>query len=88
MKTYVIKRTNPETALVDCFPWDGAGNGYRPDTKVNILREEDGLRVTMETNETPLLSRFVNDNSPVCTDSCMEFFLRPHGGDARYFNFE
>ena len=29
-----------------------------------------------------------DDNSAVCEDSCMEFFIQPNINDKRYFNFE
>ena len=73
-------------AQVDCFPWDK--DGYQPNTKARVMYSDEGLTVKMETDEKPLLSRFTENNDPVYTDSCMEFFFKPNQGNPSYFNFE
>ena len=98
MNTYYIKKSehplsifspmwgNANVAQINCSPWDKGG--YKPFTTARVLYSESGIAVKMETDEKPLLSRFTENNSPVCTDSCMEFFFRPNKNDLHYFNFE
>ena len=97
MNIYTIKKTKKifscddskwdeiNALNVDCFPW--GVNGYKPNTIVRIVYSDLGFCVKMETDETPLLARFTEDNSLVCKDSCMEFFF---GGNQTgdYLNFE
>ncbi|MEE1043251.1 MAG: carbohydrate-binding family 9-like protein [Clostridia bacterium] len=97
---YIIKKTendikcindkgwdNAEVAVIDTINWEGEC-GCPPKTTAKLLYNDFGLYVRMETDEKPLLARYTEQNSPVHTDSCMEFFFRPNENDPRYLNFE
>ena len=61
---------------------------YLPNTYAKLLYSDEGLFVKMSTDEKPLLARYTKQNDKVCTDSCMELFIRPNSEDMRYLNFE
>ena len=97
---YIIKKTenniecindkawdNANVAVIDTINWEGMC-GCPPKMTAKLLYNDFGLYVRMETDEQPLLARYTKQNSPVCKDSCMEFFFRPNENDHRYFNFE
>lgn len=70
---------------VDVFPW----KEYYVDIKttVKVARTDTALLLRYETDERPLRAVNTEQNSPVCQDSCMEFFFR--GDDpAHYINLE
>lgn len=46
------------------------------------------LWVRLEAKEAPIRATLTGKLDPVCSDSCLEFFLAPWPEDARYFNFE
>lgn len=70
---------------VNFFPWEGYFEGVR--TTVKVASTEDALVLHYETDERPLRAVNTEQNSPVCQDSCMEFFFR--GDDpAHYINLE
>ena len=74
------------TALpVDCFPWPGYSENIR--TSVKVMRSETALLLRFETDERPLLAEKAVDHSPVCEDSCMEFFFRTENTN-QYINLE
>ena len=67
-------------------PWDAF---YQPiETTFQLLRGPQGISVYMHTNERNLRAAVTEQNGPVHTDSCMEFFFQPCTSDARYLNFE
>lgn len=89
MKEYVIRKTNLENAeplKLDIAPWEEFP--YIPQTKCYIVHDGSALIVKMETDEKNLRAVMTEQNSAVCQDSCMEFFIRPNKDDDRYFNFE
>ncbi len=53
-----------------------------------LMYDEKAMYIRLETDEKPLLITQTERNSPVCEDSCMEFFFKGNKDDARYFNFE
>lgn len=61
---------------------------YRPHTYGQLLRVPWGLCVRMVCAEQAPRAVQRMPNSPVCTDSCMEFFLEPQPGTGRFLNFE
>ena len=96
---YLIKKVNhtvkdiydkvwddANVANVNKFNWDKERN--TPVTEARILYSEYGLHIRMKTDEKPLLARYTEQNSAVCCDSCMEFFIKPFNRDERYMNFE
>ncbi len=89
MREYVVKKTNlenAEAAQVDITPW--AEFPYKPETKVYIVHNGTEMFVKMQTDEKNLRAVMTDQNSAVCQDSCMEFFIKPNKDDDRYFNFE
>lgn len=51
-------------------------------------RDEGGLWVRMEAEESAIRAELTGKLDAVCKDSCLEFFFAPRGDDDRYFNFE
>lgn len=96
MQEYVIKKIGPEfceedwatanVAEVNVNPW----KEFTPEfnTTARLLYNDEAVYVRMETDELPIVAKYVKRNDPVCTDSCMEFFFCPSETDGRYFNFE
>lgn len=89
MKEYHIPFSHdPEKsapALLDFFLWEK--NGCEPHTEARLCHDERNLYLLMTCREKHPLARFTVDGSPVCRDSCMEFFFAPNG-DSRYCNIE
>lgn len=63
-------------------------NACAVDAKAQVCCVGEDLRVRMEAREAPVRATVTAPLDPVCTDSCLEFFLAPRADDARYFNFE
>ena len=77
---------------VNTFPWSCE---YQPETEatLSIVRNDSdqiiALQVYMRTNEWPLRAHITDENGPVHTDSCMEFFLMPTPHiSSKYTNIE
>ena len=95
---YEIKKINKSICGTDDSVWDVAntanikntwpGFDYVPKTTAKLLYNDFGIYLRLETDESPLLARFRNQNDDVCRDSCMEFFCRPNENDPRYLVFE
>ena len=49
--------------------------------------EKDMLHVHLRATESDIRAEYTEPLSPVCQDSCLEFFFMPQGED-RYFNYE
>lgn len=56
--------------------------------KAQLCRDGEGLWVRMEAEESAIRAELTGKLDPVCSDSCLEFFLAPDAEDNRYFNFE
>lgn len=77
-----------ETASLESYAW---GCGYRPRTTAKLVYVQNrGFIVRMRCEESDPLALYTQDNDPVYTDSCMEFFAcyQPENPDAGYINFE
>lgn len=61
---------------------------YCPATYGQLLRTPLALYVRLVCEEQSPLARQRLPNSPVCTDSCMEFFLNPVPRNNTFINFE
>lgn len=99
MKEYVLKKVSDEQALqgkvwdriekaeIDVYPWDV--NGYRPVAFAQAFYTGSRLHVRMTAMEDMVSAVNVDRDSPVCNDSCLEFFFNPEPqvGQA-YLNFE
>lgn len=89
MNRYVIRKTDiskAEKISVNTVPW--SEYTYKPETYAAVTFNDDAIIIKFETDEKDLRTEMVNDNSAVCEDSCMEFFIQPNINDKRYFNFE
>lgn len=53
-----------------------------------LAYDETAIYVYQRAVEKNIRAELTELLSPVCQDSCMEFFLSPCPGDGRYFNFE
>ena len=96
---YRIRRVDLDTISVDAPEWAVAEVGVvgnnpwadfapAPATTFQVLRGNKGFFVKMHTNESPLRAEVDIENGKICTDSCMEFFLKPDPFSHNYINFE
>lgn len=84
MKIYDINKDSH--IEIDQYSWDCP---YRPKTIAKLRIEEDGLLVHMKSYEKAIRHEMTQRNSPVHTDSCMEFFFNAEPNlSASYMNFE
>lgn len=89
------KEFNPEDSVfcknvpftpIGSYVWDA--EGYKPEARAYVTWSEKGLHVLMCALEEEIRAAVTEFNGPVCTDSCLEFFLQPFADDPRYVNFE
>ncbi len=96
---YHIRRVDVDTIAIDAAEWAQAEVGVvgnnpwadfaaAPATTFQVLRGNKGFFVKMHTNESPLRAEVDCENGKICTDSCMEFFLKPDPFSHNYLNFE
>lgn len=101
---YFVAKTNEIDPGINSLEWEKAKTGYieyepwidrpvskltkSPNTTFKVLRGPEGISVLMHTDETHLRAEELEENGPICNDSCMEFFLKPSPWDVRYLNFE
>lgn len=89
MNKYVVRKTdiaNAEKISVNTVPWNEYA--YKPKTYAAVVYNDDAIIVHFETDEKDLRTEMTVDNSAVCNDSCIEFFIQPNIDDKRYLNFE
>jgi hypothetical protein len=60
---------------------------YLPEVTVQIAFNDDELFLQYKVNEQSVKAKITQNNGPVWTDSCVEFFLSPEGND-EYYNLE
>jgi hypothetical protein len=60
---------------------------HRPDVRFRVLHDDAHLYVRFQVQDRYVRSVQTAYQGPVCTDSCVEFFVQPRP-DAGYFNFE
>ena len=60
---------------------------HRPDVSFRVQHDGTNLYVRFDVNDRYVRSVQTAYQSPVCTDSCVEFFVQPKEGKG-YFNFE
>jgi hypothetical protein len=70
------------------FPWEDSG--HRPDVRARVLWDDAWLAVLFRVQDRWVRAVTTEWNGPVCTDSCVEFFVAPSADPERdaYFNFE
>jgi len=72
---------------IDNFLWER--NGYRPVTYVDISCGDYGYKLKFTSYEDEIRAVNTEHNTDVCTNSCVEFFVRFDAeNDSGYFNFE
>lgn len=60
---------------------------HRPETTFRVLHDGASLYLRFDVSDCYVRSVQTAYQSPVCTDSCVEFFVQPKAG-LGYFNFE
>ncbi len=96
MNQYVVKKTKGIPSEED---WAAANIAemnqnhwtefaFKFNSFAKMLYDDDAIYVRMESDEMPVVAKYTERNSPVCTDSCMEFFFSPDINKDFYMNFE
>ncbi len=60
---------------------------HHPVVNARLLYDNAGIYIRFEVQDQYVLARHKNYQDPVCTDSCVEFFIHPQGRKD-YYNFE
>ncbi len=76
---------NANTIKIDQFRPEGGD--HRPTTEVMVLYDNHGIHLIFKVQDKYVRSIQTELNSPVCSDSCVEFFVKPKQ-DKGYLNFE
>ena len=72
-------------AEISHFPWDSAPH---PNSCAVVGASLDALHVFMRTDEEEIRAEQTEQNGPIYTDSCMEFYLMPSLSSDLYLNIE
>ncbi len=75
-----------EGSGVSCCNWPERF-GYAPEVEFRMFHTGDCLAVRYDVRERCTAALVDADGGRVCTDSCVEFFFQPSGGD-KYYNLE
>ena len=93
-KSYVIARVNsaPDWDEIDQLDIDDAewGDSFGISAHAKLCYDDQALYVRMWADEQNVRATYMRDDpdAKCYEDSCLEFFLAPVVGDARYMNFE
>ena len=71
---------------IDRYPWRKPSDPTPPRAEARLLYSPEALYVRFHAWERHVVARHVAYQDPVCTDSCVEFFVAPAGPD--YLNVE
>ena len=91
MNSYTLKKVNgaPNWDAIEALNIDIP---YRHETDVQawakLCWDETGIHVNLRAKEENIRCQELEPLSPICEDSCLEFFFAPLADDKRYFNFE
>ena len=96
MMRYTVRRI--QAAALDAVDFSMAEEGrieqarsesteHRPETAFRVLHDGTNLYVRFDVKDRYVRSVQTVYQAPVCTDSCVEFFVQPKAGHG-YFNFE
>lgn len=77
--------TNADVAQITHF--HPASSSTHPITDAKVLYDDTGLYLHFRVQDRFVRAAYTEYQSPVCQDSCAEFFVRPRDGKG-YFNFE
>lgn len=86
----VAGRLPPEWAAADAGEIAGyhpRGGPHRPAVVFRLLRDDEALHLRFDVQDRYVRSVHTRPQSPVCTDSCVEFFVQPCPSSG-YFNLE
>ena len=73
---------------INSFHWEKEGYS-RPESYAGLFAvENEGIHAVLWSFEENIRCECTKRDDPVYTDSCLEFFVMPVEGDARYINFE
>jgi hypothetical protein len=75
-----------ETLQITHFPWEDSG--HRPKVSARLLYDDAWLAAAFCVEDQYVRAVCEQFQGPVCTDSCVEFFVSPLPGLKDYFNFE
>lgn len=90
MNSYTLKKVNgtPDWDAIEALNIDIP---YRHETEVQAWAKlcwaETGIHVNLRAKEENIRCQELEPLSPICEDSCLEFFIRPTEA-LHYFNFE
>jgi hypothetical protein len=99
MQTTILKtETPPPTGNWQYSSWEQSeilsvdrfrpeSSDHRPTTSVKMVYDDLGIHIIFRVEDAFVRCVQTELNSPVCTDSCVEFFVQPRE-DCGYFNFE
>lgn len=91
MKTYTIRAAAGEPGWAAVPRLEAGSVLWLPDAGIRAFgqfcHDAGNLYVHLRAKERDIRAEYTAPLSPVCTDSCLEFFFMPEDGD-RYFNFE
>lgn len=68
--------------------WHAEGTQYHPPAFGQLIETHQAFYVRLRCEESKPQAIQSLPNSPVCTDSCLEFFLNPVPEENRFMNFE
>ncbi len=92
MRHYTITRISgqPDWHTIPCLEVDNYQWLPKLDISMQgqLCYDDQGIYVHLRAWEKNIRAQYDTPLSPVCEDSCMEFFLRPVAEDIRYFNIE
>lgn len=77
--------SSSETIRVDSF--HPASSDHRPEVRARVLYDDRGIYVIFKVKDCYVRCVHTVPQSPVCRDSCVEFFFKPRL-DAGYLNVE
>jgi hypothetical protein len=88
----------PQTLLQDPTAWQditrfpincvhAKSSAHHPQTQVQMAWHADGIALRFEVQDQYVICKQVENQGPICTDSCVEAFFQPVA-DKGYFNFE
>lgn len=93
MKEYVVKKVAGIPTEED---WESANIAemnenywteftYKCNSYAKVLYNDDAIYVRMRSDEMPVVAKYTERYSPVCLDSCMEFFFAPDLNNEGFF---
>jgi len=101
MKSYDVVRASAAPSINGCWnegDWNKANvadvdvflkesSDHRPEVKAKLLYDDKGIYGLFKVKDQYVRSVNIKFQGPVCKDSCVEFFFKPHAGRG-YFNLE